>query len=255
MTRCGAVLVFVAVASCGAAHASAQAVAIRPEPSLVVDAVIEYAAAPGMPAIEAPADALVTRLKELWLLPRDAASMKGRVTVTANCEPQIGLGSPSLLQPSSVSALDTAALGAVTGLHSVPMALAAYPPNRRRLVVTFYFNQLSEPGPVAPPAGWPPAGAFHPGGGVTAPKAVFEVRPAHSRLAAQAGIQGRVGVEAIVRADGTVGDAIVVRSLDGAFGVDRNAIEAVKQWRFVPGTRMGEPVAVVITIEVPIAAR
>jgi TonB family protein len=62
-------------------------------------------------------------------------------------------------------------------------------------------------------------------------------------------------VEAIVRRDGTVVDAIVVQSLDRTFGLDLAAIDAVKQWRFAPGTRMGEPVAVVMTIELPFTPR
>jgi TonB family protein len=58
-----------------------------------------------------------------------------------------------------------------------------------------------------------------------------------------------------VRADGTIGDVQVVRSLDRTFGLDDQAIRAVRQWQFAPGTRMGEPVAVQVTIELTFALR
>ena len=39
-----------------------------------------------------------------------------------------------------------------------------------------------------------------------------------------------------------------IRSLDPAFGLDEAALSAARQWRFPPGTRFGEPVAVLVTI-------
>jgi TonB family protein len=52
-----------------------------------------------------------------------------------------------------------------------------------------------------------------------------------------------------VQADGTIGEAIILRSLDRTFGLDGEAIAAVKQWQFVPGARDGTPVPVIITVE------
>ena len=67
--------------------------------------------------------------------------------------------------------------------------------------------------------------------------------------------QGTVLVECVVRQDGSVGDVQVVRSLDPTFGLDQEAIKAAKQWRFRPGTRLGEPVPVLITIELTFTLR
>jgi TonB family protein len=47
----------------------------------------------------------------------------------------------------------------------------------------------------------------------------------------------------------------VVRSLDPTFGLDQEAIKAARQWRFAPGTRMGQPVSVQITIELTFTLR
>jgi hypothetical protein len=41
----------------------------------------------------------------------------------------------------------------------------------------------------------------------------------------------------------------VVKSLDGSFGLDAEAVKAARQWRFTPGTRFGEPVAVLVIID------
>jgi len=51
------------------------------------------------------------------------------------------------------------------------------------------------------------------------------------------------------RTFGTVGDVKVVRSLDANYGLDQEAIKAAKQWVFAPGTRSGEPVPVMVSIE------
>ena len=55
--------------------------------------------------------------------------------------------------------------------------------------------------------------------------------------------------------DGTVGNCGVQRSLDQAFGLDQEAIKAAKQWRFRPGMRRGEPVKVLVTIEMSFTLR
>jgi protein TonB len=71
----------------------------------------------------------------------------------------------------------------------------------------------------------------------------------------QARIQGAVLLECVVLSDGTVGDVTVIRSLDGAFGLDQEAVRAAREWRFLPGRRFGEPVPVFVNIELVFALR
>ena len=94
-----------------------------------------------------------------------------------------------------------------------------------------------------------------PGNGVTMPVLVREVKPQYTADAMRAKVQGSVVVECIVGADGAVGDARVVRSLDGMFGLDQEALKAARQWRFRPGTLRGTPVPVRITIELTFTLR
>ncbi len=91
-------------------------------------------------------------------------------------------------------------------------------------------------------------GTFRVGGGVSAPTVVSRVEPQYSEEARKARYQGTVVLEAIVRKDGTCDILRVVRSL--GFGLDENAMLALKQWRFKPGMRNGVAVDVSLNIEV-----
>ncbi len=98
-------------------------------------------------------------------------------------------------------------------------------------------------------------GAYRPGNGVTVPVLLREVKPAYTAEAMRAKVQGTVLVECVVLPDGSVGNVQILRSLDSAFGLDQEAIKAAKQWRFRPGQRLGEPVPVLITIELSFTLR
>ena len=73
--------------------------------------------------------------------------------------------------------------------------------------------------------------------------------------AMRAKVQGAVMVEAIVREDGSVGQVRIVRSLDRTFGLDEEALRAVKNWRFRPGKHQGRNVAVIVEIELTFTLR
>jgi len=98
-------------------------------------------------------------------------------------------------------------------------------------------------------------GLYRPGNGVLLPQPIKEVKPQYTADAMRAKVQGTVLLECVVLPDGTVGNVEVVRSLDSTFGLDQEAIKAAKQWRFRPGTRFGEPVAVLVTIELTFTLR
>jgi len=98
-------------------------------------------------------------------------------------------------------------------------------------------------------SGPPGIGPYQAGNGVLPPRVRRKVDPQYSADAMRAKIQGLVVVSAVVLPDGSVTDVRVIRSLDRSFGLDMKAIEAARQWRFFPGTRQGEPVPVVVNIE------
>jgi TonB family protein len=98
-------------------------------------------------------------------------------------------------------------------------------------------------------------GAYRPGNGVDAPILVKEVKPQYTPEAMRAKIQGAVWLECVVVPEGVCVDIQVVRSLDPVFGLDQKAVEAARQWRFIPGKKQNQPVPVLVTIELNFALR
>ena len=91
-------------------------------------------------------------------------------------------------------------------------------------------------------------GVFRVGGGVSAPKVLYQLDPDYSEEARRAKYQGTVVLWLIVDQSGRARDLRVARSL--GMGLDEKAIEAVKQWKFEPALKDGRPVAVQINVEV-----
>jgi len=98
-------------------------------------------------------------------------------------------------------------------------------------------------------------GVYRPGNGVDSPRLLRSVRPNYTAEAMRAKVQGVVRLEGVVLSDGSVGDVHITRSLDTIFGLDQEAIKAAKQFKFVPGTRFGEPVAVLVSFEIEFTLR
>ena len=88
-----------------------------------------------------------------------------------------------------------------------------------------------------------------PGNGVSLPTVVKQVKPDYTPEARAARIEGTVRLVCVVRADGRVGDVTVERSLDADLGLDRQAVAAMKQWEFKPGTKDGKAVDVRVHVE------
>ncbi|MEA2163474.1 MAG: periplasmic protein TonB [Thermoanaerobaculia bacterium] len=86
------------------------------------------------------------------------------------------------------------------------------------------------------------------GGDVNAPTATRRVEPIYTDAALKAKIEGIVIVETIIDRDGNVTDVRVLKGLP--LGLDRAAIDAVKRWKFTPGTLNGQPIPVIFTLTV-----
>lgn len=100
-------------------------------------------------------------------------------------------------------------------------------------------------------------GVYNIGNGVTSPVLVREVKPNYTGDAMRAKLQGVVEMEAVVLPDGSVDPRSIkiTRSLDSSFGLDQQAIIAVKQWRFRPGIYKGQPVPVRVNVELTFTLR
>lgn len=118
--------------------------------------------------------------------------------------------------------------------------------------------------------------------GVSDPVLLTSTEPQYTRAGMVLKLQGTVELEVVVKADGTVGDARVMRSLDarlpdlvaelkrlnddharavlqvvgnGPIGLDANALECVKTWTFKPGTILGKATSVIRAVSVPFRLR
>ena len=94
---------------------------------------------------------------------------------------------------------------------------------------------------------------YRPGSGLTPPVEIYVPKPQYTADAMRARIQGQVWIECVVQTNGICTNTRVVRSLDPTFGLDQEAVRAARLFRFRPGTRRGEPVPVLVTIELTFA--
>src|SRR5262249_24201227 len=100
-------------------------------------------------------------------------------------------------------------------------------------------------------------GVYQIGNAVSSPTLIHEVKPNYTGDAMRAKLQGVVEMEAVVLPDGSVDPKSlrITRSLDSTFRLDEEAKKAVKQWRFRPGVRQGQPVAVQVLVELTFTLR
>jgi protein TonB len=91
-----------------------------------------------------------------------------------------------------------------------------------------------------------PDGIYTVGGGVLAPQVVRRVQAEYTTRAMAARISGTVIVECVVNVDGTVRDPRVLKSVDPE--LDQQAVNAVTQSVYSPGTLNGAPVPVRMTV-------
>jgi TonB family protein len=101
------------------------------------------------------------------------------------------------------------------------------------------------PGAAAPEAEGAPA--YRVGADVKQPVLIHKVEPVYTQEARDAKLEGKVVALIEVGADGVIRNVEIVKPL--GLGLDEKAVEALRQWRFQPAEKDGQPVAVKATIE------
>ncbi len=86
------------------------------------------------------------------------------------------------------------------------------------------------------------------GHGVTPPRVVTSPDPEYSEEARQAGLQGKCVLSLVVNSEGKPENITVSRRL--GMGLDEKAVEAVRNWTFLPALKDGKPVAMRVEIAV-----
>ena len=95
----------------------------------------------------------------------------------------------------------------------------------------------------------PQSGGPYPvGKGVSPPTVVSKIEPEYSDEARDVRVESNVVARLVVSEDGSPIKIQVVRG--AGFGLDENAIEAIKSWRFKLGAKEGQPVPVMANVQV-----
>jgi TonB family protein len=89
---------------------------------------------------------------------------------------------------------------------------------------------------------------YKPGNGVSLPQVVKQVKADYTKEAMAQMIEGVVVLDVVVLSDGAVGDVTVTQSLDAVYGLDQEAMRAMKLWQFKPGMKDGKAVAVRVAV-------
>ena len=113
-------------------------------------------------------------------------------------------------------------------------------------------GSLPGPPPVKhdPPAVKPPAAVTGPlqvSSGVQDAKLIFKPTPAYPPLAKATRVQGTVRIQAVIAADGSIGN---LKIMSGPPLLIKAAIDAVAQWRYQPTLLNGKAVQVITEIDV-----
>ena len=91
-------------------------------------------------------------------------------------------------------------------------------------------------------------GIYRIGPNISPPKVLRKIEPVYSDEARAAKLAGTVVIYVEIGPDGWAHNTRVMRSL--GLGLEEKAVEAILQWRFLPGVKDGRPVTVMATIEV-----
>ena len=92
------------------------------------------------------------------------------------------------------------------------------------------------------------ASVMRPGAGISSPKLLTSLDPASNDYAQKNGIAGMTLLSTIVGASGDPKNVTIVRPI--GFGLDEQAVAAVEHAKFRPGLHEGQPVPVVVNVQV-----
>jgi protein TonB len=197
--------------------------------------------------------------------PPKKAELPGKDKLTVPVEKKPSLEQVAKVDPNPVEQLNIPALKLADSLNSLPGAIDGAPGVTASLGSGSGGGAGTGTGTGIGPGtgsglgpgsgGGTGGGVYKPGNGVTTPIVLREVKPQYTSDAMRAKVQGSVWLECVVRPDGSVGDVKVIRSLDSTFGLDLEAMKAARNWKFRPGTRQGEPVSVVVIIQLDFTLR
>jgi TonB family protein len=98
-----------------------------------------------------------------------------------------------------------------------------------------------------PPQNALPPGVFRVGGDVLPPKLTYGPDPRYDEVSRKHHTAGTVILRCVVGPDGLTRDIELIQALTPE--LDEEAVETLKQWKFSPATKQGQPVAVMLNFQ------
>src|SRR5215510_8421540 len=83
---------------------------------------------------------------------------------------------------------------------------------------------------------------------ITPPEVLYYADPFYTRTAREKKIEGTVTIEGAFDVKGCMKVIRLVKTI--GFGLDENALDALRSWRFSPATRNGQPVDTIAQIDI-----
>src|SRR5579884_349279 len=244
---------------------------------------VQATAAPPMQAVSGNNNAREKEIGQLLVLNAQPVAPSGQVTVPEGTRPGEFAASPAghtgataqpaIKQGNSAPANDIYVAAPAGKVAAGPVVAAAVPPVKplspertdkpRDSIDTRIFGtrknysmKLSMPNLTSAVGSWSmrfaelkSTGAAHGESDLSAPEAIKKVDPAYPQDLVHDRVEGTVVLYAIIHSDGTVGEVRLLEGFDER--LDQNAIKALQQWRFRPGTKDGQPVDVEAVVRVP----
>ena len=194
------------------------------------------------------------------------ATSPGRDSTTLRVATKSAVPVPGFNQSAALPAVQVPAMATAAGIQELPGVMAAAPAlavgSRGLGTGPAAGNENGDgsglgrgPGLDAGQGGLEGGGPMHPGGDVSWPRLLRDSKPQYTADALRAHAQGLIELRVVVLADGSVGGVDIVRGFQPPFGLDDEAIKAVRRWRFEPARRAGRPIAVVVPVELSFTLR
>jgi TonB family protein len=155
------------------------------------------------------------------------------------------LEAAELGESSGDTLLDEAALSGVKDAAPFPSPPANC--KQKRVDLRLYFEYNREPSENRPLCAPMRPGVYRVGGNVKAPHVLYQPAPEMTEETRRPKRQGTVILGLTVREDGLPTDVCVAEA--SGVGLDEASVDAVKRWKFEPGTKDGLPVPTRISVE------
>jgi len=244
----------------GEAAVVAEAPAVRAAPTAVAPAAETRETAPSPSPSPPPSTTPAPSTRQPASNPppsRPAVETRNIEPTPKPLEPAARTPPPSASTPATVPPSEPAALTtpAPQG-EAVETATSADPPQASPQAATVAVTQPDPPAPRATPPPAAPAKRAAPDPdrvytikelGVSPPQMVHQEQPQYTAEARTKRVQGRTVLEAEVWQDGLAHNIRVLQSVGDA-GLDQNAVDALRKWRFAAGVKDGEKIKVKIAV-------